>query len=236
MKILIATPCYGGTLTTKYFASALETCQFFQSREIDYGFLTLSTESLIPRGRNRCVSYALNNGFTHLLFIDADMVWTTDHIKNLIDAKKQVIGGTYPIKAWPVCLNLNALPDKGLEVFNSKRGIDNFTELKNKYADKDGVLEVKNVPTGFLLIDCAVLEQLKEKVNKYTTFDAATGTRAEHYDFFPIGVMPNGEYLSEDWAFCEILRANDISVHLHTDCVLGHTGVHHYFANQILGG
>lgn len=236
MNILIATPCYGGTLTTNYFASALETCQFLQSEGIEYGFLTLSTESLIPRGRNRCVSYAINNGFTHLLFVDADMIWNTEHIKRLIRAKKQVIGGTYPIKAWPVCLNLNPLPDKGRDVFGDKRDAMAFAELKAKYADENGVLEVKHVPTGFLLIDCSVFNKLKDKVHKYTTLDAATGTRAEHCDFFPIGVTPQGEYLSEDWAFCELLRSNDVSVYLHTDCVLGHTGVHHYFANQTLGG
>jgi hypothetical protein len=75
MKILIATPAYGGLVDVAYHSSVLATVQQFHAhhREIAFQLQTISI-SMIWQARNIFASMVLADpSITHLLFIDADM-------------------------------------------------------------------------------------------------------------------------------------------------------------------
>lgn len=235
MKLLICTPCYGGLVTTQYLLRMIDTYEALRSddRVKQIAIYTLETESLIPRGRNKCARFALMNDYDKLLFIDADMVWTPEDVKLLLDSKKPIIGGTYPLKTFPITLNFNALAEKGAELWNNTRLIDDYMAFKAKFADAKGEVEVRHIPTGFMLIDTKVFKKLIQDgtAPRYQTFQPDNNTVEVFYDFFPIGVV-EGEYESEDWAFCSLASKAGFPIHLQTKVVTGHIGVHHYQLGQ----
>ncbi len=230
MKVLIATPAYGGMVTTRYLHSLIQTLAWCNSQDIDTELHMQESESLISRGRNTCGTYAIKNGFDKMLFIDADMIFTPEKVKMLLDSNEKIVGGTYPLKNHPITLNFNPLQDQR-DLFGDHRQQDNYIAWVKKYADKNGEAEVMHIPTGFMLIDTEVLAKLTYKVPWYQSFQPETKQTTTYYDFFPVRVQDN-QYESEDWAFCSIAREHGYKVVLQTKAVCGHTGVMHYGLGQ----
>lgn len=229
MKLLIATPAYGGLVTTDYCGSLLNTFGYLSQHGIAPTLYTLEKESLIPRGRNTCAKFAIDGGFDKMLFIDADLGWRPEWVKLLLDSGKDLIGGTYPIKTYPITLNFNPIPP--CPEFREHRQMDNYFEFVRKYANERGEVEVSQIPTGFMLIDMKVLAKLSHTVGTYTSFHPETGKMSQSYDFFPSGLM-NGKYESEDWAFCNLAKEAGFSVWLQTQAVCSHTGSISYQLGQ----
>lgn len=227
MKTLIATPCFGGQLTDGYFTSAIRTIRALPNCEID--FYTLGGESLISRARNHCAQYALDKGYDKLLFIDADISWEPAHVEMLLSSKHPLVGGTYPLKTFPATPNFNPLEEHEhmFTAVGAKRTLGQFLDYAHKYADENGEVEVRHIPTGFMLIDRSVLEKLQDRVPCYTLLHAATKKREFNYDFFPVRVV-NGEYESEDWAFCSLAREAGFKVMFNTKVLTRHIGIHTY--------
>lgn len=189
-----------------------------------------ANESLISRGRNTCAMYAIKNGFDKLFFIDADMIFTPESVELLVKSKKKIVGGTYPLKCFPITLNFNPLPHQR-DLFGEHRQQDNYIEWVAKYADATGEAEVMHIPTGFMMIDMEVLAKLSHKVDWYQTFHPEHKTKDQAFDFFPVRVVEH-EYESEDWAFCSLAREAGFSVYLQTRAVNAHTGTLHYGLGQ----
>lgn len=226
MKLLIATPAYGGLLTTGYAHSALQTKDFLSRNNIDVHFYFIDNESLIQKGRNQCASYALKEKYDRIIFIDADIRWTVDDIVYLINSSRLVIGGTYPCKAVPIRLSFNPLP-KDIDLYFGgvcDRGVKGFRKFKESCADENGEVEVLHVPTGFLQIRIEVLQKLAESVPQYMSAGNL------QYNFFPVRVTPEGVLESEDWGFCSLCREHGIPVYMQTKSVLAHTGSYEFKA------
>ena len=98
MKILIATPAYGGQVYSKYTESLLSTCLMLNSLNIEYEVKFINHQ-IVTRARNMLSSVFLRNeSFTHMLFIDADIVWNPIEVKKLIDHNLECVIGLYPNK------------------------------------------------------------------------------------------------------------------------------------------
>ena len=222
MKLLIATPAYNGIVHAKFVISLFSVMAGLRNAKLGHEIYFLENESLIPRARNKCVKYALQNGFTHLLFIDADLVFTWENLKSLILAGRPIVGGTYPIKMLPIKYNFNPLPEH-LADFGEDRSIEAYVEYVRKHADSHGLVEVAHLPTGFLLIETQALRDVQGRIAEYASFEPATGKVEQYWDFFPSGPKA-GRYLSEDWGFSELVRDAGIKIFLHAHVTLGHIG------------
>jgi hypothetical protein len=239
MKLLISTPCSGGNLKDRYVASLL-TCI---STGISEGLFTKiqphfqGKESLIHRGRNRAAMYAYENGFDKIITIDADISFTYEDFKRIVTSDEMIVGGSYPIKSFPVVVNFNPLEGKGTEFFSTNRGIDYdaFEKFKAKYADpKTGLAEVRHLPTGFLCVRREVFEKLGETSEIYEDFDSSSGERKRFMHFYPSDVK-DFTLRSEDWAFCDNARAAGFKIMFDTRVVTGHVGDHEYRLGQFFG-
>lgn len=222
LKVVIATPAYGGLVTTQYLGSLLTTAVMAATDNVKLSVYTMDNESLIPRARCKCAQFAMSQDFHKLLFIDADLAWSWEDVKRLLDSDKDIVGGTYPIKTHPITLNLNTLKEHE-HVYNAnKRHLKDFMQLR-EYADKNGEIEVRHIPTGLMCINIDVFNKLRSKVPNFVHLSPSTGEVENMYEFFPIGVK-NGNYMSEDWAFCELARENGYKIHLNVKSVATHTG------------
>jgi len=227
MKLLVATPAFGGFVSTGYTKSAIQTKELLLKNNINVHFYFIDNESLIQRARNQCATFALKNKYDRLLFIDADISWEPDDLVHLLNSNKAVVGGTYPTKCIPPYVNFNPLLEDIDKYFSAgfDRSFETFKKYRENCADENGEVKVMHVPTGFLQINVKVLEKLSTLVETYRN-----GRDGEmRYDFFPCRVR-NGVLESEDWGFCSLCRDNGIPVYLQTKIILSHTGTYEFKA------
>jgi GT2 family glycosyltransferase len=94
----------------------------------------------------RALEMSMTDGVTHLLFLDADMVYPRDTIKKLWDAKKDIVGGLC-FKRWPPFhpTLFGGEPSK--------------LELIDPYPENE-IIEVTATGTGCLLINLNVFAKI----------------------------------------------------------------------------
>lgn len=193
-------------------------------------------DSLVHRIRDRHANDALRGGYDKLFTIDSDIDFTWEDFRRLITSDKDVVGGSYPLKCFPIVVNFNPLPDKGRQLLKSHRGYDleAFEKFKELYADDEGYVEVTHLPTGFLCIKTDVLKTLAKTVKKYQTFAQENGHRDVMYQFYPSEVVDH-QLESEDWAFSRLCAEAGYKVFFDTRVITGHIGGHTYRLGQVFG-
>jgi hypothetical protein len=244
--ILVCTPAYGGLVYTNYMISYFKTSKLLDKIGIRMELKTIGNESLITRARNTCVSYFLSNPkYTHLMFIDADVSWNPNSIINLLSSKKDVVGGVYPKKGYNFAKlghilktwdgkDLNHLKDINLKILDYAV---NFDDVKNIKIEND-CIKVKDVATGFMLIERSVFGVLKEKFPELRYNNDLSGLDANLYNpenfwlFFDCIKDPDdGRYLSEDYAFCRLVQMAGMSCWVNVTIPLSHTGTNTFQGN-----
>ena len=184
----------------------LELQTFCRKEEIALRVQTLGMESLITRARNTLVANFLDDEHaTHLLFIDADIGFSTAIIKRMLDFDDQVVCAPYPMKL----INWSAIPQLVKDNLDYKTlslpYVLNF-EDKDNVEVKTGFAKVLDAATGCLLIkrEC-LLKMVKEYPDlHYNTDQIIDGKeyKSENtYLFFDTMKDEDGRYLSEDYAF-----------------------------------
>lgn len=223
-SLFIGLPMYGGMCSGETAKSLIELSRIFQSYEIPLTFYYLFNESLIPRARNYIADEFMRSEFTHFMFIDSDIGFVADDIFTMfcMSVKRHentdVIAGIYPRKgiAW----------EKVRQAVLQGKGADNPYELEDYAADyvfnfapdqkEINIAEPFNVMeagTGFLMIPRYVFEGFMMRYPSLTYLP--DHVRTEHFDgsreiylFFDTVVDPKTRrYLSEDYYFCQYVRA-----------------------------
>jgi hypothetical protein len=231
MRVLFATPCYVSAVTMNYVTS-IWNLAFEISRVGLPAVLHMHSESLITRGRNKIVMKLLEGDYTHLFFIDSDIVFEPASVMRLLLADRDVVAGVYPMKTfnWPQQMPAGMTEAEWRVActdfpFNP---IGHGTEKVAARADEDGFVEVAEAPTGFMCIKRGVFERLMQAYPqlRYTP-DGPPGHPLAHlhWRFFDCMTDPDsGRYLSEDFAFCRLWRDIGGKVSVDVDCRLGHLG------------
>ena len=230
-KLFVATPMYGGMAHGMYLKSCLDLQAICSQYGIETRFSFIFNESLITRARNYLVDEFLRaEGFTHMLFIDADIHYDPRDVIALLALDKDVIGGPYPKKSikWGAIKDaLKKHPDlpvgemeklAGDFVFNPVPGTEKFSVAEP--------VEVLEIGTGFMMVKREVFDRFKEAYPEFSyrpdhvgqaNFD---GTRYIHAYFDTVidrkrSVTVDGvertmggsdRYLSEDYMFCQWWR------------------------------
>ena len=244
VKIIIGTPCFGGMLHNGYFQSMLELSVNFTKLNIPFEMMTIGNESLIQRARNGIVAkFMADTTATHLMFIDADITFSWINIVKLLLSGKELCGGCYPKKCfnWDKikhqiqknpALSDDELMAKSLDyVFNPiyhKEGENVVIKLNN------GMAQVKDIGTGFMLINKSVINKMIQKYPETKFMNNVAGYGQNNvgdyfYALFDCCIDPVSRvYLSEDYLFCK--RWIDIGGELWLDLStnLNHTGIIDY--------
>lgn len=220
MKILVATPCYGGKVFDCYLHSLFRLQSHF-GNSVD--LFTVPNDALVTRARNTCVAKFLDEDFTHLLFIDADIGFTTQNVTRLLDYDKDVVCAAYPIKNifWEDVLG------KGInDVSDAKRFCLRHVVNSVSKEHEDGIVEVADSGTGFMMIKRQVFDQMKEA---YPDLKYKSPNYPSDNSYLFFDCMKDGDtYLSEDYTFCK--RWRDIGGKIYCDfkIPLVHTGLYSF--------
>lgn len=241
-KIFVGTPAYGGLIHEAYFRSVIRALTFFNQHGISLAFGTIANESLVTRARNVLLAYFIQSGFSHLLFIDADIEFQTEDILKLIAHDKEVVVGAYPKKGvnWQRIregVQGKQLSDQQIAALGSDYAI-NFKfvnrDLK-QIAIENGLIRLHDAGTGFMLIKRTAIDKLLAAYPelKYNN-DLNTGSDLQDYFYalFDTMVDPvDKRYLSEDYTFCR--RWQDIGgdIWLDPTISLNHFGSYNFQGN-----
>jgi hypothetical protein len=224
--VMIATPMYGGMCTGDYALSLSRLVIMLKDLGYNYYVESLCNESLIPRGRNLLAkSFLERPDMDYMIFIDADIGFREIDVLRLLLADRALCGGVYPKKR----INWNTVRKAALagkERLQDYTGDFVFNLLNNDQdgsPDEDGMLEVKQLGTGFMLIHKSVFEQLKPVASEYTEH-RDDGSVFTAYDFFPAGVSGKKVYVSEDYGFCDMWKSIGGKLYMNPFLKLTHTG------------
>jgi hypothetical protein len=208
--IVVATPCFGGAVTSHYALSLLKLQAACRERKIELSFRLLGGDALITRARNNLVAeFLAEPGATHLLFIDADIGFHADQVWALLDGDRDVVAAAYPMKI----VNWDRIPGQlsGGRKLVPAATMSYAVEFIDPAAIQpvDGLAQVRSVGTGFMLIRRRVFARLAEQYPslKYRGYGTPKPGDTERFGFFEAMIDPEtGSYLSEDYAFCKRWR------------------------------
>jgi len=233
-RVVLCLPCYGGKIDQPFMQCVLHTLGTTNVIAfIDF----LPGDSLVNRARNNLAHNFLRGydedtprgtkarrQYDWMLFIDTDLIFQPEAVTSLYELglKKGpgIFAGTYPIKQL-----------KPKVVFNNMPGCT---------PDKDGVVEVREAGTGFMMIHRDVYTQMIAKFGDEMRFETDMGDqggpRAIKYDFFTVGVRTDPllgykRFLSEDWYFCQRWREMGNKIWMLTTIQCGHIGSFVYPGN-----
>jgi len=93
MKLLIAIPTLD-YIHVDFMKSLLGLIKSLDDEQIDYEVKTVSG-TLVYLARENLVSYAIGGEFTHVLWLDSDMVFTEELFDDLYDTGKDFVSGIF---------------------------------------------------------------------------------------------------------------------------------------------
>lgn len=97
-SIFLATPCYGGNVHIHFMSSVLALQAACAAKGVGLQVELRGGDALIPRARAILTAQFLASGASHLLFVDADIGFRPESVFRLLEARRPVVGGVYPLK------------------------------------------------------------------------------------------------------------------------------------------
>ena len=151
VKINIATPCYGGKITTTYLNSLIKLIKSWNDLGIDYSFTEFNYPE-IELSRNLLLSHFYFNKpqYTHILFIDDDMGFESSMINRMIQLNEDVVGAVSP-KRYIDLKKLHSASDIPYDKALAQSA-QFVSQPKDISAAKNGFLTVNYCGAGIFLI------------------------------------------------------------------------------------
>lgn len=246
--LYILTPCYGGMCHLNYVCCLLSTRETFDRLGCPLTIEFCKNDSLVSRARNNLIARAMfNTKATHFLFIDSDITWSPMDIFRLLLDDKPIVGGIYPLKKYNFekLVPQDGVPsyiDQWLERKNNgplKNILDdeamiqtnllnyNLNHISNQVAIENGLIRVRHLATGFMMIQRSTLEKMMMAFPSTKYEDDVQFLKPEEnkyaYALFDCGVE-EGHYMSEDWLFCNRWRKMGGEVFVDVQISLTHSG------------
>lgn len=207
-SVMILTPAYGGMVTAGFHRSLLTSTIELLAEGIALESEILENQSLLPLARNTLLNEAYKRKPDDIIWIDTDMVWEPDTLRQLLKHDVDVVGSACRKK----------IPD------NVQFNFQLFKE-KSFEPDEKGLIEVRRLGTGFLRMSRKAYTHLWENDKKYEV-QGVMGSNV-----FEIGIWQGRELLSEDFIVCEKLIERGFKIFMDPNLTVGHVGTFNYWAD-----
>lgn len=203
-KLLIAIP--GKSIIPEQATTLISTAILgIPGWEVDYQITSKGTS--IQMARDELAYYALEKGYSHILFIDSDIDFDREHIIKILSHNRCIVCGVYSRKVEGVMWEVVPTEPDG-------------------QPDENGLIQVDAAGAGFMLISTEIFKYMgatfPELLHKLPTGE-------QRCNFFYQGVVangdwPDGRFLGEDHGFCYFVRRMGYSIWADTTILLPHIG------------
>lgn len=211
-KVAICIP--SGDMVHADFAMALAAmtyrCSAFKQDGVVYEGISLALintkGSLVVNNRNKLVDEARTLGVDYVFFVDSDVVLHPWTLRRLLDAEKDIVGGTYAQREEPHWI-----------MGQTVRGEALHEELHHTAVDVLQLMEVGRLPGGCLLVKMSVFDKLRDDFDLVLPFQTPSHEATVNHPAYIEG---------EDYFFCRNARMADYSIYLDwsISAALGHVG------------
>ena len=216
INLLIATPAFGGNVCSDYTKSLLFTCILLSQKGIQFDVQFINNQ-LVTRARNMLCSIFMNNEqYTHMIFIDADVVWDPRHVLMLLEHDLECVIGVYANKGY--------YWKDGKLTLNPSSQFESNAMLMAPPPNKH-LVRISLAATGFMLFKKSALLKIQNDVE--TFYLPKNGNKELIYNYFDCRVVDQA-YLTEDYYFSYLFRKNGGEIFADNRIVLGHIGPHEY--------
>jgi hypothetical protein len=222
VRLFIATPCYGGNVTTEYLQSIVAFTRLAQDIDLKFYLFTSKNESLVTRARNRSVAAFRKADATHLMFIDADIGFDPFAVFYMLMRDVDILSASYPIKGiqWENLLGKKHKSVPEMQDASIRHVVQDF----NQQDPNTGLIPVKDAGTGFMLIKRNVIESMIKAHPEWAHGSEDPNYPDEIWHAIFDCEIEDGRYLSEDYTFCRRWHRMGGTVWLDPTITLTHTG------------
>lgn len=148
-RVVIATPC-GDTVQTDYAMSLAQLINWTHCHKppgmAGLGIMSYRT-SLLPASRNTLLEAALEGGFTHILWIDSDMLFPHDTLTRLLAHNVECVGVNARMRQAPYQLTAKSDPGHRLDTNEHSSGLE----------------KVHSIGLGVVLLDLAAVRRIRKR-------------------------------------------------------------------------
>lgn len=198
-RVMIGMPIGSGTLPWATALSLMKTVDACRATEVPCQIEVVAGSSVVTWARSGIADAFLKSDFTHLFWIDSDIVWEPRDFFRLLGfgAAYSVVSAVYPFKRQPITFLINHVgnPDQ-------------------YHVNGHGLIKMNGTGLGFTLVQREVME--KVAATKTKRRDPITGQ--EYADIFRI------DHEGEDLAFFSDVRALGYDLWFDPSIQLGHYG------------
>jgi hypothetical protein len=205
-SVFIATPTLDGSLDCRYVAALMHSTAALTQLGIRFEISFEVGNSLISDARNKLVAKFLASQHTDLLFIDSDLAWSAPDMLKLLAYDVPFVAGVYQRKS------LTKLD------FTVKFG-------PSITLDRHGLIEAERTGTGFMRLRRDCLAAMVAAHPHLKLKDPGTPPSDWLYALFDTSIA-NGQYLGEDFTFCDRWRAAGGKVLIDPQINFAHIGTH----------
>jgi hypothetical protein len=199
--------------------------------------------SLIHKGRSDMISNFLHfTNATHFMFIDSDLKFEPEAVINMLDIDVDLIGATYPKKIFNfdlikhVIKENDNLDEYSINAITNEYALSFLDDFKNTgkiQMNEKGLIEVQRLPTGFLMMTRKMLLEMVEKYpeHRYKLKNVEheyQKDKLEGYSLFDTYIDEDGDFISEDYAFCDRYREIGGKVWLYPHALINHIGAYEF--------
>ncbi|MEX2519698.1 MAG: hypothetical protein WD969_10255 [Paracoccaceae bacterium] len=229
MKVLIASPTTQGIVTTAYAHTLTAATAVLNEVGALYRLMLIDGADVVMARTILAHAFMADESLTHILFIDSDMAVDGAALRRLIALKAPIVGVAYAerridLDAYAARVAEGASPD-------AAKALSSAFTLRMRPGRKEvnqGLVEVEGFGFGCVLIAKEVFSAMVARgIAKPMTSAKlrASGLKGDIHDFFAPIRQPDGDALSEDYAFCERVRAlGDVPLLAYIGPGIGHVG------------
>lgn len=127
-----------------FCTSLISLALHLSKKGVDFVIFSFDKHSLLPFGRQQAVDKAIADGFSHILFLDDDMKYTTTAFDSIADREVDFIGAN--------CTTKTEVRDP------LARGVDG---QRISSIGKHGIEKITRIGLGFTLIKCDVFKKIE---------------------------------------------------------------------------
>lgn len=205
-NVLVATPAYTGEVNYRYTESLMAATVYCLFHKVQLELKIAARMTLLEYARAYLAAKFLQGDYTHIMWIDADVGFDPRAIVNLVNHKKDIVGGVYPVKSIPMWFPYEPIGDP----------------------DNTGLQRAKSLPGGFLLVSRKAMQAVADSVPMFRidhqseTITAPNIYQMEHRD---------SGLLGEDVMFCERARKLGFDLWVDTNIDFVHVGMFEWGGN-----
>ena len=239
-SLYVATPMYGNQCNGGYMQACMRLQRMCLELGVPFELYTLFNESLVTRARNVCAHEFLKTDYTHMMFIDADIVFDPVDVLKMLTYDRDIMCGPYSKKTVRWDRVMQALSKGHLNLGSKEDEIEGFTgdffftPTTNNRISLSTPIEVAEAGTGFMIIKRECFEKFENAHPELKYISDTLGRGGELYKqemlaYFDTVIDPDsGRYLSEDYMFCRYSRKAGLKVWLCPWIKLQHIGNYTY--------